>query len=361
MTNITKALVVPSATDLLSADNGALIKSTVHKLMRLTTGGRNLNSNQATELAVFCIMTDLNPYNGEAYYLPGGGPIPGVSGYRRKANEYLALTSGVDDRYFVEFREAHPGEAVFDLDAGDIARHATLRIRSVSERHQSTILVTYAKLTGLGMDSEVAWDRAERLAGPEPTWSATAVVDHRESFSRAPGTKGPDDPGTHDKWDRVERCEKRAEKWAIRKAFPSVILPDVDLGGALDLDPTVIDAIVREVEQELLEPTAPRSEAVILEELGFTPAPEQEPNVEAEQVPEPEPEQEKQEAEAEADPEADPEPEQAANVNYVTQFWTVANTLGLDKTAAKSIVDELGGDFKQALQVLKDQHTPKDN
>ena len=103
---MTNALMTHRATDMLAADKTIEIKSMAHKLMKLTPGGRNLNAEQAVELAVYCYMTDLNPFNGEAYYMPNVGVIPGVSGIRRKANEYLAITSSPDDRFFISFRDA---------------------------------------------------------------------------------------------------------------------------------------------------------------------------------------------------------------------------------------------------------------
>lgn len=286
---MTEAIVTTSrtSTELMSASAEDELRSMVHKIMRLTSGGRKLNQTQAAELAVYCYMTDLNPFNNEAYYLPNAGPIPGVAGVRRKANEYLAITSGPDDRFFVEFRDALPGEAAFDPDVGDIGKHATLRIRSISERWQQNALRIFKDLITAGMESELAWDRAERLNGSEPTWTSVGVVDHRETFGREPGTKGKDDLGTPDKWDRHERAEKRAEKWAIRKAFPSVILPDVDLGEQSQIDGAIVDAIIRDVTEELANPEPPREESEVLDELGFEPGTKTEPEPVPEPVPEP--------------------------------------------------------------------------
>jgi hypothetical protein len=300
-----KAIVTTrTATDLLAAGAEDDLRSMTAKLMRLTPGGRKLSTDNAANLAVYCFMTDLNPFNGEAYWVDGAGPIPGVAGVRRKALEYLAITSTPDDRFFVEFRDAQPGEASYDPDKGDIAKHATLRIRSVSEHHQQNIMRIFAELVQAGVDSDVAWDRAERLGGSEPLWTACGVVDHRESFSREAGTKGPNDKGTVDKWDRHQRAEKRAEKWVIRKAFPSVLLPDIELGDASHIDATIVDAIVRDVSAELASPPAPRPEGVILEELGYT-----EPSAAATEEPEPD------KPESEPVPEGNgPEPEHKQQV-----------------------------------------------
>lgn len=291
-----KSLTVTSrtATELLASGGAAedKLRRMTRKLMRLTPGGKDLTMDQAAQLAVYCWMTDLNPFNNEAYWMDGVGPYPGVAGYRRKALEYLAITSSPDDRFYCDFRDAMPGEGNFDLDAGDIARHATLRIRSVSEKWNQNILRIYTQLTQAGMDTEKAWERAERLGGPEPVWTAVGVVDHREKFSRAAGTKGPNDPGTPDKWDKVQRAEKRAEKGAIRKAFASVLMPDVDMGEQASIDANIVDAIVRDVTEELAAKTPPRPEAEILAELGYIDTRAAEPAADEEQAEEPAPEPE---------------------------------------------------------------------
>jgi len=286
---MTNALIAQRATDMLAADKTIEIKSMAHKLMKLTPGGRNLNADQAVELAVYCYMTDLNPFNGEAYYMPNVGVIPGVSGIRRKANEYLALTSSPDDRFFIEFRDANPGEGDFDTSKGDIAQIATLKVRSVSERWQQMLMGNFQQLIAAKMPTEKAWERAEKMAGNEPEWTACGVVDHREIFGRKAGTKGKDDKGTPDKWDRMERCKKRAEKWAIRKAFPTVILPDRELGEGDMIDAQFVGEIVNEIETE--PKRKPRPEKVILNELGY------ETEDDAEPTPEPNPTEEPTETE----------------------------------------------------------------
>jgi hypothetical protein len=353
----TKALIVPSATELLSSNDGALVKATVHKLMRLTSGGRRLNSNQATGLAVYALMTDLNPFNNECYWMlgPGEGPIPGVAGYRRKALEYLAVTSGPNDRYFVTHRDALPGEAIYDLDKGDIARHCTLRIQSVSDKWRGELLHTVSKLKEAGLSGKAALAEAKDLVGPEPVWEATAVVDYRENFEGKPTEKRPE--GTPDKWDRVERCDKRAEKWAIRKAFPSVILPDISLGGSVDIDPNVIDAIVREVEEERSElpewgvPRSGKTEEELKESMGFDNKPSGYPS--------PDPDPDKPDPN-EPEPKKDPKKESTQTGDPVTDFWTLSKSLGVDTETANNIAHEAGKDFTKALEILENQYTPKE-
>src|SRR5512137_1884010 len=55
----------------------------------LIVNGKNLQGNEALALAQYSQMTDLNPFAGECYYLPGIGPGPGIAGWRKKADEQL--------------------------------------------------------------------------------------------------------------------------------------------------------------------------------------------------------------------------------------------------------------------------------
>jgi hypothetical protein len=52
------------------------------------------------------------------------------------------------------------------------------------------------------------------MSGDLPTWEAVGVVYHDENF------------GKLEKWDRNERAKKRAEKGAIKKRYPDLIIPD---------------------------------------------------------------------------------------------------------------------------------------
>jgi len=254
-----------TATQLLTSDMTEDVKETVRKLMRLAPGGNRLNTNEATDLAVYSMMNDLNPFNGEAYNLPGVGPIAGIYGYRRKANEWLAANYGPTERFWCEFTSAPMGAADFDPEVGDIAYICTLH-DSVSKREweQSTLGV-YMQLRQGDMNAEKAWEEAQKFVGAEPTWEAVGVVDHREKFA---DTDNPRPSRQVDKWDRHERAKKRAEKWAIRKRFPSTIIPDIDL------DDEVINSVATEVMEELDKPK--RSEVEIIKQLGYGAEPDQE-------------------------------------------------------------------------------------
>jgi hypothetical protein len=258
-----KTLAMSNTRTLLAMDNEQEVKNTVRKLMKLTPGGQRLTIEQATDLAVYALLNGLNPFNSEAYYLPKVGPIAGVAGYRRKANEYLLARYGNAARFWCEFEPADPGEADFDSNRGDIAYKCTLHDSETKRLWEGQMIHNITALKKAGMDSKEAVELAREIAGPEPVWTAVGKVDYREQFEGEPNQYRP--KGTPDKWDRHERAKKRAEKWAIRKAYPSCELPDSDL------HPVVIEGMVRDLEYEQLEaevtPARPAQE--ILRELGY--------------------------------------------------------------------------------------------
>lgn len=307
--NGNKLAVYNQATDLLTAEMTNNVKETVRKLMRLAPGGQRLNADQATELAVYSLMNDLNPYNGEAYYLPGSGPLAGVAGYRRKANEWIAATYGPKERFWCEFEPAQIGAADFDPDAGDIGYQCTLHDSTSKHEWEQAVLGAYIQLRAGNMDTEKAWQEAQKFIGPEPVWIAIGVVDHREVFAKE---------GKPDKWDRHERAKKRAEKWAIRKRFPSTIIPDIDL------DTEVIDAVVTELRDELGE--GRRSPEQIIAELGYSL----------------------------------PEGEQEAVEEVEQEFRSIAAKLNWSKEETNAVLKEHSGDFATALEAARKQLPPQE-
>ena len=299
------------------------VKRLTRKLIRLTPGGKRLNQDEAVDLAVYSILTGLNPFNAECYYMPNVGPIPGIAGHRVKTHEWLMAVSGNDPtvRTWEEFRPAEPGEADFDPDAGDIAVVGTLFDSVSKTRWLQQIMETAERYHKMGAEFKEARDAAMEDIGPCPSWSAVGVVKASEHFSGFEWedyqSKKPklDADGNKiwkpEMWDRYERAKKRAIKGAYRKGFPSVRLPDPEYGD-------VIDAVAVEVKQQIIaeleaENSRPRkSEPQILGELGY---------------------------------------EQPTETKFGEQeFWALVNKLQLDNVQGAEILHKFGGDYNAAYQ-----------
>lgn len=187
------------------------------RLKFLIVGGNKLQDHEVWALAQYSAATELNPFAQECYYIPGSGPITGIVGYRRKAHESFAAeieSRGIKEQHtwWVETRPALPGEAVFD-PAKDIAIVAILRDTLSSRIWRQAFFETCRELKALGLSDKEYFIRAEAMVGKEPTWEGIGVVQSPENFSK---------DGKPEKFDRVERAKKRAEKQALKKRFPSL-------------------------------------------------------------------------------------------------------------------------------------------
>lgn len=223
------------------------------RLKFMIANGNKLEDKEVYALAQYSAANDLNPFAQECYYLPGIGPCPGIVGWRKKAQEQLiweAEKAGVNGAHFwIESRDAQPGEAVFD-PSKDIAVIVTLRDWLSSSRWRHEVFETARQLKEFG--SKDPMQEAKDFVGPEPVWTGAGVVYGSENF------------GARDKFDRRERAAKRAEKIALRKRFPRVNLPE-PIGAEVDF----VDASFSE---EQTRPTHTESEN--MRALGFDVDPE---------------------------------------------------------------------------------------
>jgi len=268
---MTNGIVLRSDMQLMVADSENEIKQTARKLLKMSTGGGRLSSEQAVDLAVYSIITGLNPFNGECYWLDKVGPIPGIAGYRVKAQEWLIATSDsrTPPRVWEEYREATTSEADFDPDAGDIAWVCTLTDSVSKERWEQRIIELGTAYHKMGATFKEAHDAALQDAGPCPSWSAVGVVKASEHFSKQvwEGNK-PTDEYKPEMWDRNERAKKRAAKGCYRKGFPSVSIPDMEYGD------DVVDAVAVDIKDQIAgeildESQVKRTAKQNLKELGY--------------------------------------------------------------------------------------------
>ena len=201
-------------------------------LRDMLQGGKKLSDGEIKALAVYSTINKANPLAGEAYYFPGVGPIAGIMLWRRKGQEQLDNESGHHGKYYFwcTFNPIVLEGTKFDANKGDIAYLATLRDSWTKSRHTTSIVETAVSMKdGLSCDLETALAKAEEYAGKEPTWEGIGVVYGREDF------------GGIEKFERQERCMKRAEKLAIRKRFAGMSLQDAELDV---YDNGIIDSVV---------------------------------------------------------------------------------------------------------------------
>lgn len=344
------AIYNPTQT-LLVADQEEEIKNTVRKLLRLTPNGQRLNPDEATDLAVYSLLTGLNPFNAECYYMPKVGPIPGIAGYRVKTTDWLMAINNnrPDTRTWEEYRPAEAGEADFDPSAGDVAWVCTLKDSVSKERWEQRLLEVAERYHKMGATFQEAREAALEDVGPCPSWSAVGVVKATEHFSgpewedwnskKVKKDKDGNSIYKPEMWDRNERAKKRAAKGAYRKGFPNVKLPDPEYGEVVDaVAVEVKDQIVKELAAEAGQP--PKTETQILNELGF--------ETEPEQIEQQEPEQEQ-----------GPQDETEQTYDADAYWKLIYKTLKFDKVQGDEILKKAGGDFTRAYLEATKQLPPE--
>ena len=252
------------AIQLMEQDSEVAVQNMTRQVMKLASGNQRLNAEQAVQLAVASRLTGLNPFNQEIY-MTNRGVMIGVAGVRRKASEQLIYESGeTSNHFYPDFRPALADEGDFDPDK-DVAYICTIT-DDVSTKKWRVSLHEFIKvLKDAGMDGSQAFCKAVDVVGRKPSWSAVGVVRASESF----GANGKD------AWDRHERAKKRAEKWALRKRFPSVIV-DYETyetyGGSMDAG-KLIRNVTEQVHQEQEATQEKQTEREIMRDLGFEDVP----------------------------------------------------------------------------------------
>ncbi len=236
------------------------------RLKFMIVNGNKLSDQEVYALAHYCASNQLNPFAQEAYYMPGTGPVTGIVGFRRKAQEALAseikqwMDMGIrfdgPQNYWLEKRPATHDEAMF-MD-GDIAIHITLHDSMARKQWQKSLFAAMKELRDAGLtDFNECLRLAKEMIGNEPVWTGVGVVYQGEKFSR---------DGAPEKYNRVERAEKRAEKQALKKRFPSLQQYDTPAGGA-DIDVDAVDVSFQEPEER--KQLSEREVDQIIRDMGF--------------------------------------------------------------------------------------------
>lgn len=319
------------------------IKNDKHKVIdrirAMIVNGKKLNDNEVYALTSFSLANDLNPFNGEAFFIPGSGPVPGIQGFRKKSKMALrieAKEAQVRAPFFTEEYEliTDPKEAGHDPEKGDIAYRCYISDNVSQQGHADIFTDAMAKLIKAGLDVNQAYHAAEKIAGSKPVWTGIGIVYGDEKF------------GGREMFARHERAMKRAAKLAIKKRWPSLDLPS----SSDDFDYVEPEIIVSEPEpQQLEEPKQKRSAAEILDDLGFTPNPEKIEKV-YKKEPEPQPAYEEGQFAEEPDDEAYEEPEIEYPKTQAELMSLVAkgNVPYIGVKDAKEILDRFKGNLKLA-------------
>lgn len=246
----------------------AEIRELVQRLKIMAPGGMDLSDNEALALAQYSFSMGLNPLVGECWFIKdrSGKPLgmmPGIKGYRRKAQEQ-AREKGSD--YWLEFDEITSPEerALMQIPEGALAVKARLY-----EIHKTQAYADSAKKLA---DADAPWQEIKQIIGDKPYFEGISFIKPAEMKTLEKGKL---------QMPHIQRARKRAEAHALKMAYHLPFGFDQTPGEDLPImDDYVIEgSFVQEQEPELIEAGAAEAEDELFSQ-DSEPEPEPEPEPE---------------------------------------------------------------------------------
>lgn len=161
-------------------------------------GGDKLTNPEVRALAQIALVTKLDPFIGELWYIPGKGPMIGIAGARRLWNEKSIAGGGFS---FVDIQPCPPAEA------GATETDVVAAFRAVA--HDSKATIEYQKLfqQTLAMLREAQtpdpFPIAKEICGPKPQWVGYGYSTKSETS----------------RMNKMQLARKRAEADALKKCI----------------------------------------------------------------------------------------------------------------------------------------------
>jgi len=200
------------------------------RLLKAMPGSKKLTPEQAGTLAQISIAHGLDPFNGEAWFIPGSGVMVGIKGLRKAARRQLEHEGGKDAKFWTVFeRVADPKNYLAQDD--DLVFECHLRDSESLKSYSESI----KRFKDLGFELE----NAIKAAGPYPVTVGIGIYIRGEATKMQPN----------------EVARKRAEANAIKQRF------DVDF--FFSEEEVNFDIQISDLEEE------PKSAEKSIEELGY--------------------------------------------------------------------------------------------
>ena len=179
-----------------------------NRIKVMLPGGSKLSNEERFALAQIAVAHQLDPFNGEVWYIPGRGPMIGIKGLRKKAREQ------VHGNFWIDFREImdEAERKRYGIEAGALAFEARI--------FDSENIRTYCEMVERMTKAGIPWDSVRGMMGDHPYTSGIGVLR----------------PNEQTKMERVQCARKRAEADALKRRF------DIPFGLNVEAD-TEPDAI----------------------------------------------------------------------------------------------------------------------
>ena len=207
-------------------------------------GGSKLNDSERMALAQVALVTGLNPFIGEVWYIPGSGPMVGIAGARRLDNERVESKGGYTWETYDSVPPEEAGASPQEIPNIAAAFKVTIHDSTATAQYQKMFADTLKMLREAVTQDPFA--EAKEVCGNRPEWVGYGFSLRGESS----------------RMGKVQLARKRAHADALKKR---IVIPfggtvaDTDAAPGYDVDAEAID----------MEYPEKKSELQNLSELGF--------------------------------------------------------------------------------------------
>ena len=127
-----------------------------NRIKVMLPGGAKLSNEERFALAQIAVAHQLDPFNGEVWYIPGRGPMIGIKGLRKKAREQ------VQGNFWIDFREITDADERKRLGINSRALAYEARL------FDSENIRTYCDMIGNMTRAGVPWPDVKQIIGDKP-------------------------------------------------------------------------------------------------------------------------------------------------------------------------------------------------
>ena len=178
------------------------IREVVQRIKLMSPGGLKLKDDEALALAQYAYSMNLNPLNGEVWFIPTIGTVVGIKGFRRKA-QIQAQENGEHFSVSLDILTDPDMLRLHEVPEGSLAYYCDLSRSNVTDKYTTNLL----KLIEAGMSS----NEAKVILGQSPLFRGIGYVT-REEMAKL-------DKNNRNSMSHAQRAMKRAETHAIKMAF----------------------------------------------------------------------------------------------------------------------------------------------
>jgi len=204
----------------------------------MVKGGSKLSDNEKMALAQVAMVTKLNPFTGEIWYIPGSGPMIGIAGARKLDNMQVTEKGGYTWEEYVPVDPADAGASTEEIKNVAAAFRVDIHDSAATAQYQALFSDTLKMLREAGTKDPFA--EAKEICGPRPVWSGYGFALKNESS----------------RMSKVQLARKRAHADGLKKR---IIVPfggdvsDRDVAPSYDVDAEDIDMIWPEEKEHRAE------------------------------------------------------------------------------------------------------------